>query len=299
MDSIFTINTKQLIIDVFVLSLLGLGWWIMWAHIGPGAAIGFAMAWWGLILSLDNITYHIRKVSLLKQHKTRFWLLGISSAILWWCFEGFNFRTNNWQYIGANAYNTATFALLASIAFSTVLPAIFEMATIWSSVLGYSRPKQRTLPKQVILGICALGICLTASIIVWPAYMFWAIWVGPLLFLDPLLYMAQKKSILGMVASGDLKSILALYLAGQTLGLIWEFWNYWSMPKWIYHVPTFGLPHLFEMPLLGYLGYGPFALEIFTMYSTLQAVISKFMALPSVDIHVAAPEEVRRIKLKV
>jgi hypothetical protein len=48
--------------------------------------------------------------------------------------------------------------------------------------------------------------------------------------------------------------------------VIWEFWNYWARSKWIYNVPV--PPHikLFEMPLAGYGGFLPFALECFTMY---------------------------------
>jgi hypothetical protein len=35
-----------------------------------------------------------------------------------------------------------------------------------------------------------------------------------------------------------------------------------SLPTWQYDVPHTGLPELFEMPLLGYGGYLPFALGI-------------------------------------
>ena len=38
-----------------------------------------------------------------------------------------------------------------------------------------------------------------------------------------------------------------------------------SYPKWIYHVPWASEPKLFEMPLLGYLGYLPFALELYLL----------------------------------
>jgi hypothetical protein len=50
-------------------------------------------------------------------------------------------------------------------------------------------------------------------------------------------------------------------------------WSVWSMPKWVYVVPVVGRPKLFEMPLLGYGGYLPFALEVFAVWSLLQGVI--------------------------
>ncbi len=43
-------------------------------------------------------------------------------------------------------------------------------------------------------------------------------------------------------------------------------WNYWSYPKWKYEIPFVDFLHVFEMPLLGYTGYLPFALELFGLY---------------------------------
>jgi hypothetical protein len=45
------------------------------------------------------------------------------------------------------------------------------------------------------------------------------------------------------------------------------------MPKWIYQVPLVGWPKLFEMPILGYGGYLPFALEVFAAWSLLSGLI--------------------------
>jgi hypothetical protein len=44
-------------------------------------------------------------------------------------------------------------------------------------------------------------------------------------------------------------------------------WNYFSYPKWVYHVPWGNWLHIFEMPLLGYGGYLPFSLELFALYN--------------------------------
>jgi hypothetical protein len=56
-------------------------------------------------------------------------------------------------------------------------------------------------------------------------------------------------------------------VAGLVCGFLWEFWNYWATGKWQYvGVPVFPSVKLFEMPLVGYLGFPPFALEAFAMY---------------------------------
>jgi hypothetical protein len=49
-------------------------------------------------------------------------------------------------------------------------------------------------------------------------------------------------------------------------GVLWEFWNYWAIAKWTYTVPFFGNIKLFEMPVLGFLGFPPFAVECWAMY---------------------------------
>jgi hypothetical protein len=38
-------------------------------------------------------------------------------------------------------------------------------------------------------------------------------------------------------------------------------WNFYSLAKWVYHVPFVQRFHVFEMPILGYAGYLPFGLE--------------------------------------
>jgi len=51
------------------------------------------------------------------------------------------------------------------------------------------------------------------------------------------------------------------------MGFFWEFWNYLSpFVKWKYNVPYVGFLKIFEMPILGYFGYLPFALEIYAFY---------------------------------
>ena len=56
-------------------------------------------------------------------------------------------------------------------------------------------------------------------------------------------------------------------------GFFWEMWNYFSYPKWIYHVAWGGWFHIFEMPLLGYGGYLPFALELYAIYHLVVGIL--------------------------
>ena len=63
------------------------------------------------------------------------------------------------------------------------------------------------------------------------------------------------------------RKIYLLLVAGLICGLLWEFWNFWSLSKWIYTVPFFEEMKGFEMPVLGFLGFPPFAIQAYVMYN--------------------------------
>jgi hypothetical protein len=75
---------------------------------------------------------------------------------------------------------------------------------------------------------------------------------------------------MGALATGDASLVLALLTSGLLCGVLWEFWNYWALTRWTYSVPYMGSLKLFEMPLPGYLGFPPFALECYAMYHWLR-----------------------------
>jgi len=63
--------------------------------------------------------------------------------------------------------------------------------------------------------------------------------------------------------------VVCLALGALICGFFWELWNYYSFPKWIYHIPGAEFLRVFEMPLLGYGGYIPFALELYALKNLL------------------------------
>ena len=55
--------------------------------------------------------------------------------------------------------------------------------------------------------------------------------------------------------------VLRTLAVGLPFGLAWESLNWGCARGWVYTVPHFEKPKLFEMPVAGYLGYLPFLLE--------------------------------------
>ena len=93
------------------------------------------------------------------------------------------------------------------------------------------------------------------------------VWLGFVLLVDPLNARAGRPSFLAAWQAGDRAFARRWLLAGVVCGVLWEFWNYWALAKWRYvGVPVFPSVRLFEMPLAGYLGFPPFALEVFALY---------------------------------
>ena len=111
------------------------------------------------------------------------------------------------------------------------------------------------------------GAAMLSWPIVWPSpYLAAPVFLGFVFLLDPLNARAGDESLLRDIRKGDYSRLINLLIAGFICGGLWEFWNYWARAKWIYTVPIVGDIKIFEMPVLGYFGFPPFALECFTMY---------------------------------
>ena len=80
--------------------------------------------------------------------------------------------------------------------------------------------------------------------------------------------MALVLRAMGPMGSGATAFIGIIVCVGIGLlcGLLWEFWNYWAAAKWTYTIPFLGNIKIFEMPVLGFLGFPPFAVECWVLY---------------------------------
>ena len=105
------------------------------------------------------------------------------------------------------------------------------------------------------------------------SYLAAPVWIGVVFLLDPLNYSWKQQSILYDLSRGDLSRLFQLFSAGLIAGLLWEFWNYWATAKWIYTVPILGDVKIFEMPIIGYLGFPAFAVEIFVMWESVKFIM--------------------------
>jgi hypothetical protein len=258
----------------------------MLAHVEPFWTWHTPFAWTGYILLIDGIIYKLRGSSWLTTSRREFIFLAIASIPLWVVFEGYNLLIKNWYYINLPE-NLLVRYFGYAWAFATISPAIFETAELVSILRNprmrfpiegpnargkltigteTSRPDDRRL-STVDRALVAIGAAMLLWPIVWPSpYLAAPVFLGFIFLLDPINAHARDHSLLRDVRHGTYDRVVNLLIAGFICGGLWEFWNFWARAKWIYTVPIFGNIKIFEMPVLGYFGFPPFALECFTMY---------------------------------
>ncbi len=135
------------------------------------------------------------------------------------------------------------------------------------------------------------GILCLLLPLVWPKYFFPLVWGAFIFLLEPVNHKAGAPSLLREWGKGSLRNFYLLLMAGAVCGLLWELWNFRAGSKWIYTVPCLGFLKIFEMPLLGFLGFPPFAVECYTMAAGFFLLISKirekYPPVPALCIYAA------------
>ena len=238
--------------------------------------------WIGYILFMDALNLKLFGKSFLNLNKEGFLWLVIFSCPLWVIFEYYNVNINAWEYVGLPSFPLTVLGMF--ISFSTIWPAEFETAFFVKHIFNIENVNvkscQITLSK--ILFLIGIGvICLVLPIFIRVPHICGLIWLGFILVLDPLNFFLKLPSLLGERHQGKISNFLSFLVGGYICGFLWEFWNHFAGAKWIYHVPF--LPHIriFEMPVLGFLGFGPFGLEVFCMYYTCWFIFKRLRVISS------------------
>jgi hypothetical protein len=265
-ERVISTYPPQLLVGVV---LIAIAWPLAWIGPKPFSEHTFFPLWLGYILTVDGLTQRRTGTSLLTRSGSRFAMLFAFSIPLWWLFEFANEFLRNWRYVPSRQHGTLAYVALASLAFTTVMPAIFVTGEFYRSFAFLARPIRwvRIAPSRAgLIAIAAFGLAMFVASLMFPDDAFPLVWIGLFLFMDVINAFTGGRSITAQVTQGRWDTVLVLFAAGITCGIFWEMWNYWSLPKWVYDVPVVPRPKLFEMPLLGYGGYLPFALEVYAFY---------------------------------
>lgn len=232
----------------------------------PFATWYYPFAWISYILFVDGWVFRRRGESLLLSHPGRFLFLAAWSVALWLIFEAFNLRLENWSYFDLPGNRPLRWAGYF-LAFATVVPGILETADLIdaSNLVKETRVKPLGWRNRAGVWFAAAGAAMLLLSLLWPRFFFPLVWGGFFFLLEPVNERTGAASILADWRAGRARRFVILILAGLACGVLWEWWNAWARARWAYSVPGVGDSKLFAMPLLGYLGFPPFALEVFAM----------------------------------
>jgi hypothetical protein len=256
-------------------------------RIEPFCSWFYCFAWWSYILLADNLLLKLSGRSLFTTRRRELARMLPLSVFIWLIFEVYNLAIRNWAYSGVPAATWIRWAGYA-LAFATVLPGIFVTADLIHCIGGLRRSPAASESESLSQAPSSfvsrtfpfLGLALCIAPFLWPRFFFPAVWIGPIFVCDPLLERLGVRSLSLSIAAGDRSRVWSLLAGGLVCGGLWEFWNYWAGSKWIYTVPFFQHWKVFEMPLLGFLGFPPFALECWILYHLLSSVPIRWSSTP-------------------
>jgi hypothetical protein len=243
------------------LAICGFGWGTSLAGVEPVRGYWFDFVWAGYILAADAVVWRRAGRSLLHGGGWRMVALFALSAPLWWAFEIANWRLENWRYVGTEVYGGQAHVLLKTVSFVFVLPALATSRDLLRSFVCFPHPPAVPLPSWTAPTLVVVGLACVPLLYLFPDQTYPLVWVAPLLVLDGVADLrGRRPNVLALVREGRAGPALLIAVAGLGTGILWELWNWGAVPHWDYRIPGLGVLPVFEMPILGYLGYPPFAL---------------------------------------
>lgn len=258
------------------LTLIVIFWILNWSLTGLRTHWGFFPLWLGYSLFIDALVYHRKGTSLIFRSKKLFTGLFFISAPVWWLFELYNSITQNWFYDGKQFFTDLEYFLLASISFSTVIPAVFgtaELAGTLRWIKNFKTGKHLLTENRALKILFLSGIIILTLVLLFPKIFYPFVWVSVFLLIEPINVWLKNESIFDYTSKGEWRHIIALSVGCLLCGFFWEMWNYFSYPKWIYYLPMVNVLHVFEMPFAGYLGYLFFPFELFAVYNFITGIL--------------------------
>jgi hypothetical protein len=272
------------------LTALGAATALLMDGVEPFATWYYNFAWYPVLLAGDGLVALTGGAG--RGRRGEFLLLGRKgflvtvlawSAVVWLFYEVFNFRLQNWYYINVPADRLGYWSGTL-IAFATVLPAVLVAEAVLAgfSVADRVRWKKFEVTGALITVMRIAGVMMLGLVLAWPRYFFPLVWGATMLLVEPENYKKNRDhSLLGDLEKGEPGRLLRLLLGGAAIGLIWELLNINARAKWIYTVPFFENARFFEMPLPGFFGFPPFAVECFILW---QAAVLHGLAVPRMGI---------------
>ena len=151
------------------LLLIAIAWPLSWAQGDAALQYTFFPLWLGFILAIDGLVLRRTGTSLIVRSPKIMAAMFVVAIPFWWTFEAINSITQNWVYIGSDK-NTSLFDYLeSSLAFSVVIPAVFEVSELIGSfglIKRFARLPALILIWRLLMLLVLVRVCYLASVAV-------------------------------------------------------------------------------------------------------------------------------------
>jgi hypothetical protein len=238
------------------------------------------VCWWGYIFVMDAWIYKRRGTSPLSDRRDGFVAMCLISIATWCLFEAYNRVMPGWQYIHLTE-NLSLRLLGYAVSFATIMPGVFltcEWLQTHDAFVTWRLPRIRWTSGRLTASVVVGAIFSVVPPFCPPevrGYLWAFVWTGWFFLLEPINYRRGAQSLYRDWERGSWGRTMQLMAAGAICGLLWEFWNAWAHTKWVYTFPLGQNLKYFEMPLVGFLGFLPFALELFAMFHFVSSLFTK------------------------
>lgn len=234
----------------------------------------YCWVWWGYILLLDGFSAWKRGDSILTTRRRFVVPICIWSITFWFFFELLNARIQNWYYVEVFPSDALLAgSLFAVFAFSTVFMGIFQTVDALNASGLWRRWKgpSRRFPGSMTYAIQGVGLLMAGVALIFPYYLGPLIWGSITLLVDPWNYRRGARSLLRDLEHGDYGLLARILLGGLICGVVWESLNFYAPQKWLYTVRGLEGFKVFEMPLIGFLGFPALALDSLAAFALLSS----------------------------
>ncbi len=240
--------------------------WTRFEWMTPLQSFTFSPLWFGYIVVINALTFRQRGSCMMTAQSRYFLSLFPVSAAFWWYFEYLNRFVQNWYYVGIESMSPIQYFWMATLPFSTVLPAVLGTYEFLDTTFGHlperpPAPPAENKPGWIPITLLAASTLGLVFLVVLPDILFPLLWLSPLFVISAFRMLAGRPPLEVEPGNSLPRRIALLAAAALICGFFWEMWNYFSLAQWIYAVPYVNRFHIFEMPILGYTGYLPFGIE--------------------------------------
>lgn len=221
------------------------------AKIGVGATITCIFMLISYLLLVNRLVKISTGNSPLASQLKYYLSLGAAGSVLCWLLVYLNLYTASW----ATAQDGS--GILFSILFALLAPAVLITRALLGSIHGLLKFLARgpALPgisgetmAFALLAVAAAGLLGGAT---WPAYLFWLMWLSPLLLLAALQLLWHESTVFAAVRSGDWGRLICAALAGVIVG---------NLVNYTYQVSGGSLISQLPHPLFTQAGFALFGL---------------------------------------